>query len=89
MKLRKEHVVILLLLLAFVAFFLNAVIVVNDRNARILELEKKNESLRNAYDALQRDHGELRKDKMRTIAELRERLNQYEHETADKEPENR
>ena len=81
MKIRKELVAIFILLAAFIGFFINVLVVVNGKNAQIHDLRKENEALHNAYEALQRDHGELREDKMKTIGELRKRLDKYERET--------
>ena len=65
MKLRKEHVVIIFLIVAFVVFFVNVMIVLTDKNAQI-------DALQQVHKALQRDHEDLREEKMRLMKMLDE-----------------
>ena len=65
MKFRKEHVVIIFLIVAFVVFFVNVMIVLTDKNAKI-------DALQQVHKALQRDHEDLREEKMRLMKMLDE-----------------
>lgn len=76
MKLRKNTIVIVVLLLAFIGFFINATIVISEKNKKVQRLKEENEALREGYKALERDLGDLRKEKIEITGKLRERLRQ-------------
>ncbi len=69
MKPRKEFIIIILLMVAFIAFFVNAMIVLGDKNAQI-------RTLKQVHEALERDHRDLRKEKLRLMKSLNEALRQ-------------
>jgi hypothetical protein len=75
-KLRKEHAVIIFILLAFIVFFINVVIVLGNKNAKIHDLEKENDKLRTLHEALMRDHEDLRKEKVRIMKKFNETVKQ-------------
>lgn len=83
MKLRKEHAVIIFLLLAFIVFFINVLIVLGNKNAKIHDMEKENIKLRALHEALMRDHEDLRKEKVRLMNKLGKATQQPEKTPAE------
>jgi hypothetical protein len=71
MKLRKEHAAIIILFVAFIVLFINAVIVLGQKDAQIRDLTKKNNVLRELHEALNRDHEDLRREKVRIMKKLK------------------
>ena len=72
MKAKKELVIIILLLVAFIAFFINAMVVLGQKDSQILRLQEEKDKLRKAYSALESDLKDLRSEKVQLMKKLDE-----------------
>ena len=82
MKFRKEHVVIIFLIVAFIVFFVNVMIVLTDKNRQI-------DALQQVHEALQRDHEDLREEKLRLMKLLDEKMQPEQKQEKEDSKENK